>query len=136
MGATTPESRPVGAWVLFFILGMLLVVYGVYLVVLPSADPDHWRSYTTDPAVVAYLVDDFRATGGMTVAFGALTALTSARWFRAGDRWAWYAFWVFPLLFVWGMATTWAVVLWLVLLLAALTALGLSYRRFFPSPDS
>ena len=135
MDSSTQESRPVGAWVLFFVFGLLFVADGVYLVVLPSADPDHWRAYTTDPDVVAYLADDFRATGGLTVVFGALTALTSARWFRAGDRWAWYAFWIFPLLFAWGMATTWAVGLWLMLLLAALAALILSYRRFFPSPE-
>jgi len=132
MNSPRQESTPVGAWVLFFVFGLLFVAYGVYLAVLPWASPDHWRTYTTDPDVVAYLAEDFRATGGLTVAFGALTALASARWFRAGDRGAWYAFWVFPLLFAWGMATSWAVGLWLVLLLAALAGLVLSYRRFFP----
>jgi hypothetical protein len=114
---------------------MLFVAYGVYLAVLPTADPDHWRHYTTDPDVVAYLADEFRATGGLMVAFGALTSLTAARWFRSGDGWAWYAFWIFPVLFAWSMATTWAVALWLVLLLVTVVALLMSYRRFFPQPE-
>ena len=127
-----PPRKPIGSWGLFFAYGMFFVAYGVYLVVLPTADPDHWRYYTTDPDVVAYLADEFRATGGLTVAFGGLTSLIAARWFRAGDRWAWYAFWIFPVLFAWSMATTWAVALWLVLLLVTVVALVISYRRFFP----
>lgn len=126
------DPRPVGAWAFFFTLGVLFVIFGVYLVALPSADPDHWKSYTSDPDVVAYLADDFRSTGGFTVAFGMLTALVAARWFRSGERWAWYAFWIFPLLFVWEMATTWAAILWFLLLVATLAALIASYRRFFP----
>src|SRR5215212_3195993 len=98
MNSLPPGAKPVGAWVLFFALGLLMMAFGVYLAVLPSADPDHWRSYTTDPDVVAYLADDFRANGGMTVAFGFLTGVVSFRWFRAGDRWAWFSFWIFPIL--------------------------------------
>jgi len=122
----------VGAWVLFFVFGLLISVHGLYLIVLPSADPDHWKSYTSDADVISYLADDFRATGGMELAFGVLTMLVAARWFRAGDPWAWGAFWVFPILFAWGMVTTWAVLLWLVLLLVAVGGLLGTYRRFFP----
>jgi hypothetical protein len=38
---------------------------------------------------------------------------------------------VFPVLFAWGMVTTWAVLLWLVLLLAAAGTLVGTYGRFF-----
>lgn len=131
-GPRPPAPKPIAAWGLFFAYGLLFIAYGVYLAVLPSADPDHWRYYTTDPDVIAYLADDFRASGGLVVAFGALTLLTSVRWFRAGDPWAWWAFWIFPVLFAWNMATTWAVALWLLLLLATVAALVISYRRFFP----
>ncbi len=103
---------------------------------LPSVDPDHWRYYTDDPDVIAYLADDFRGIGGMTVAFGVLTAVAAAAWFRTADRRAWYAFWIFPALFAWGMATTWAVAVFLVLMLASTAALALSYRRFFPASTS
>lgn len=121
---------------LFFGVGLLLVAYGVYLVVLPTASPDHWEAYTTDPDVVAYLADDFRANGGLVVAFGLLTALSSVRWLRAGDPWAWYAFWVFPVLCVWEMVTTWAVALWALPLIVTVMALLLSYRGRTRSPGT
>jgi hypothetical protein len=132
MDSSRRAPEPAGAWVLFFAFGVLLAAHGVYLMVLPSVDPDHWRYYTTDADVIAYLADEFRATGGMEVVLGALTMIVSARWFRSGDRWAWSAFWLFPLLFGWGMVTTWAVLLWLLLLAAAVGGLLGSYRRFFP----
>jgi hypothetical protein len=94
-------SAPVGAWVLFFVFGVLFAAHGLYMIVLPSADPDHWKWYTQDADVIAYLGDEFRATGGTTVVLGALTMVMSVRWFRTGDRWAWFAFWLFPLLFAW-----------------------------------
>ena len=101
------EPGPVDAWVLFLVFGLLLAAHGLYMIVLPSAEPDHWRSYASDPDVVAYLVDDFRTSGGMEIALGALTIFVAVRWFRAGDPWAWWAFRVFPALFAWGMLTTW-----------------------------
>jgi hypothetical protein len=33
----------------FFLLGALLGVHAIYLMVLPSVEPDHWREFTTDP---------------------------------------------------------------------------------------
>ena len=65
------------------------------------------------------------------MALGTLTMLIAVRWFRAGDPWAWWAFWVFPALFAWGMVTTWAVLLWLLLFLAAVAALVATHGRFF-----
>ena len=117
----------------FFAFGVLFVAHGLYMILLPSADPDHWRFYTSDPDVVAYLADEFRASGGLEVVLGVLTMIAAVRWFRTGDPWAWWAFWVFPAVFAWGMATTWAWLLWLVLLLAAVGALIGTYRRFFAS---
>ena len=68
----------------------------------------------------------------MEIALGTLTTLLIAmRWFRAGDPWAWLAFWVFPVLFAWGMVTTWAVLLWLIVFLAAVGALAGTYGQLF-----
>jgi hypothetical protein len=49
----------------FFLLGALLGVHAIYLMVLPSVEPDHWREFTTDPKMLAYLADDFRSAGAM-----------------------------------------------------------------------
>ena len=73
--------------------------------------------------------------GGMEIALGALTIFVAMRWFRAGDPWAWWAFWVYPALFVWGMLTTWAVLLWLAMFLAAVVTLVGTYSRFFRGPQ-
>jgi hypothetical protein len=92
------NPEPVRAWTLFFVLGLLIAAHGLYLIMLPTTDPHHWRYYTSHAEVVAYLSDEFR---------------------------------VFPVLFAWGMVTTWAVLLWLVLLLAAAGTLVGTYGRFF-----
>ena len=38
------EPGPVDAWVLFLVFGLLIAAHGLYMIVLPSAEPDHWRS--------------------------------------------------------------------------------------------
>jgi hypothetical protein len=49
------DAEVIGSWGLFFTCGSFFVAYGVYLAVLPSADPDHWRYDTTGPDMIAYL---------------------------------------------------------------------------------
>ena len=39
-------------------LGLFIAAHGVYMIVLPTADPGHWRYYTSDADVIAYLADD------------------------------------------------------------------------------
>ena len=100
-------------WILFFLFGALLGAHAIYLMVLPSADPDHWRAFTSDPEMIAYLADDFRASGAMQLGFAIMSMTIAGRWFRLGDRWAWVLFWYFPVLFAWSIFTTWAVGLFL-----------------------
>jgi hypothetical protein len=56
-----PRLTRSSGWVVFFLLGALLGVHAIYLMVLPSVEPDHWREFTTDPKMLAYLADDFRS---------------------------------------------------------------------------
>ena len=74
-------------WILFFLFGALLGAHAIYLMVLPSADPDHWRAFTSDPEMIAYLTDDFRASGAMQLGFAIMSMTIAGRWFRLGDRW-------------------------------------------------
>lgn len=60
-----PRPTRSSGWVVFFLLGALLSVHAIYLMVLPSVEPDHWREFTTDPKMLAYLADDFRSAGAM-----------------------------------------------------------------------
>ena len=126
----SPRSR---TWIVFFLFGALLAAHAVYLMVLPSADPNHWRAFTTDPVMAAYLADEFRSAGAMQLGLAIFSMVIAGRWFRQGDRWAWFAFWYFPVLFVWSMFTTWAFAMWLVLAILALAMLMASLRRFLVS---
>jgi hypothetical protein len=120
-------------WILFFLFGALLGAHAIYLMVLPSADPDHWRAFTRDPEMIAYLTDDFRASGAMQLGFAIMSMTIAGRWFRLGDRWAWVLFWYFPVLFAWSIFTTWAVGLFLMLTLVAVAALVATHRQFYKS---
>ena len=126
------RSNTPPVWIVFILFGALIGVHAIYLMVLPTADPEHWRAFTNDPELIAYLADDFRSSGAMQLGFATMTAVIASRWFRRGDRWAWIIFWYFPVLFAWSILTTWAGGLFLVLTLVAIAALVASYRHFFP----
>jgi hypothetical protein len=125
-------ARPIGAWQTFTVLGVLLAAYSVYLIVLPSADPGHWRAFTTDPEMLRYLGDEFRSSGGITLGFSMFSIIMSVRWFKAGDPWAWALLWFHPLLYAWLSFTTWATGLWIFLVLVSSIALLLSMPRAKP----
>jgi hypothetical protein len=125
-GSGSPRRR---TWIVFFLFGVLLTAHAIYMMILPSADPDHWEAFTTDPVMIAYLADEFRSAGAMQLGFGIFSMVIAARWFRRGDRWAWFAFWYFPILFVWSMFTTWALPVFLILAVCAAGSLLLSASR-------
>lgn len=108
------------------VCGALLGVHAVYLVVLPTVDPLHWRAYTSDPVMLDYLADDFRASGGMQLALAVFSARAAATWLRRGDRTAWWLFWTFPLLFLWQAVSTWIWPLWVLLAMASVVVLVLN----------
>ena len=122
-------ARPNGAWQTFTVLGGLLSVYSVYLIVLPSADPAHWRAYTTDPEMLNYLGDEFRSFGAIALGFSLFSIIMSVRWFRAADPWAWAIMWFHPLLYAWLAFTTWATGVWIFLVLVSAVALLVSTPR-------
>jgi hypothetical protein len=123
------SARPAVAWQVFVILGALLGAHAVYLMVLPSVDPEHWREFTTDPEMLSYLRDEFRSSGAVQLGFSIFSIVVSVRWFRAGDPYAWAVLWFYPLLFTWLAFTTCATGLWVVLCLVAVAALLASLPR-------
>ena len=131
MDSNDSRSARTRMWIVFFLLGAFLAAHAIYMMVLPWADPNHWRAFTTDPVMTAYLADEFRSAGAMQLGFAIFSMVIAGRWFRRGDRWAWSAFWYFPILFVWSMFTTWAFTLWLVLAIVALGGLILASSPIF-----
>jgi hypothetical protein len=83
-----PRPTRSSGWVVFFLLGALLGVHAIYLMVLPSVEPDHWREFTTDPKMLAYLADDFRSAGAMQLGSAVMSMAVASRWFRLADPWA------------------------------------------------
>lgn len=82
-----PRPTRSSGWVVFFLLGALLGVHAIYLMVLPSVEPDHWREFTTDPKMLAYLADDFRSAGAMQLGSAVMSMAVAGRWFRLADPW-------------------------------------------------
>jgi hypothetical protein len=77
-----PRPTRSSGWVVFFLFGALLGVHAIYLMVLPSVEPDHWREFTTDPKMLAYLADDFRSAGAMQLGSAVMSMAVAGRWFR------------------------------------------------------
>lgn len=95
------------AWILFAIIGILTLAIAIGDVVLGAGgDPATTEAVTgiswgqlqaTDPAV-ANLVDlHARVVGVWLMGFALVTILIAATAYRHGRRWAWYAFWSWPL---------------------------------------
>ena len=103
--------------------------------VLPSADPDHWRGFTSDPEMIAYLTDDFRASGAMQLGFAIMSMTIAGRWFRSGDRWAWVLFGTFPSSLPGGYSRPGQSVCSLTLTLVAVAAPVATHRQLQKSAD-
>jgi hypothetical protein len=133
--SATESSEPTGSgpvWGLFLGLGVLFVVYGVYAMTLPILQPGHWDDITSDPDAVSYISVNFQWLGLLGFGLGILTMVAAYAAFRRGARWAWYAFWLYPLLFLLAIPFTWIGIGWSIFLLASSAGLLGTYRRFFP----
>ena len=131
-----PRPTRSSGWVVFFLLGALRGVHAIYLMVLPSVEPDHWREFTTDPKMLAYLADDFRSAGAMQLGSAVMSMAVAGRWFRLADPWAWGLFWYFPALCAWSMLTTWAVGLFLTVGAIAVVGARCHVPAVLPVPDT
>lgn len=146
------------SWIVFLVLGLIITLFGLGDILTGGATFESGEAPTlqgisgmtwqelgsTSPNaanMIGYLV---RAGGAHLFVFGLLSMIITATAFRRGERWAWYAMWLWPL---------WLVLVIVVLLSAykqpgpgippplvsgsifiGLTVLTLllSYRKFFP----
>jgi len=101
--------RPRHAWVLLAGPALLLSV-GVVGMMATGANPPMqfeadtgvtWAELTAAYPTVATLVSlEDLLLGASFGGLGLLTAIVAATRFRAGERWAWFALWVFPLVLI------------------------------------
>lgn len=120
------------AWAIFFLFGLLLLAYGFDAFSLPYRDPQHWDFLGTDKVVFDYLSMNFRWIGMLTVGFAIFTIAVSLTAYRRGERWAWYAFWYWPIFWVLAALYTWPGAFLLLFLIVSLVGLLRPYRKFFP----
>ncbi len=124
------------AWLLFTGFGALFLLYGVYALMLPSTQPNHWDFLTFDRDTVKYIAGNFWWLGMISIGFGILTIAISLTSFRKGERWAWYAFWLFPLFFLLAIPLTWPGLAWSPFVLLSVLALVLNARQVFSIEES
>jgi len=99
------------AWKVFAVLGVIVSLFGAgdigsggtsfqsgEAVLFSSMTGTTWDELRAANPGAAKLIDYlWRAEGAALVVVGLLTAAISLTALRRGDRWAWYAMWVFPL---------------------------------------
>jgi hypothetical protein len=84
------ESVPTRVgWICLLIVGAGILVFGLVTVLAPG---------TSDPALM-------RADGLASIGLGLFGVLMAAIPFRRGERWAWYAFWFYPVF--WAVHLIW-----------------------------
>ncbi len=92
-------------WAIPFGLGALLGLFGVGVIFM-GVDPNDFESSTavsweafnsTSPEVARYLDRVERLLGAITFGFGAWTSVVAYVYLRKGDRIAWRAMWLVPI---------------------------------------
>lgn len=149
MVAPTAEKAYVkNAWVILFVLGLISTVGGIAFVAQGGRGRAEVLKYLTGltwdelltrvPGIGSFLAEVQTVLDTYEVGFG--IAVMAISWFsyRKGERWAWYALWIVPLVVLSitlndvraGMSLSGF--LGIPLLALSLLGLLLPYRKFFP----
>ncbi|OGO57064.1 MAG: hypothetical protein A2Z32_00550 [Chloroflexi bacterium RBG_16_69_14] len=106
-GAPGNAGRGRRAWLLFFGLGVLAAIAAPFLLVGNAPDPPSPEGFTglsaaaiatRIPGMAGYISSISTQLGNFMLTSGVLMAAIAIGPFRRGERWAWYALWVVPLL--------------------------------------
>jgi hypothetical protein len=123
------------AWIYFAVLCGSVLPIALLGYVAPSTTLDIWARFghdvpavvAADPAALSYVefIGHWAMTG--TIGFDLFGLLIAVTAFRRGERWAWLAFWYWPVLFVTHFVTyesgfQYAQLVWTALSVAALLA--------------
>jgi len=111
---------------------------GIDAVDFQAATGKDWVVFTpANPAAAGYLEKILALVGVGYASFGLLAGVIAAIPYRSGERWSWYAMWIFPI----GLALTTAIFLitaselvyfYGVVTLVAIIGMLLPLRKFFP----
>ncbi|QQG48896.1 MAG: hypothetical protein HY247_00840 [archaeon] len=137
------------AWVIFFIFGLLSVISSpIGLLGIPPnpPSPESATGLTSSqiaariPGISDYIGSIARQLGNFMLAMGVLTMGIAAVPFRRGEKWAWYIFWILPILLIIQLTNSflstpgggfgWQFDFAFIFII--LLGLFLPYRKFFP----
>lgn len=156
MDASGEKGYAKHVWIIFLVFGIGAVTAGLSILAsVIQVDPpsaERTTGLTLDqlaarvPGIDAYVSGLARQLGNFMIAMGVLLTGIAAVPFRRGDRWAWYACLIMPVLVGVQLANSFAIYnftsggfLWqwdLVSLVVVLAGLVMSYRTFFPKDRS
>ncbi len=134
------------AWVLLFVSSALFLLTSVFFIhsffVMPyvanTGDLSHVLAGS--PSIATWMRGIFRDTAIAQLGVGVFGMSIAAVSFRRGERWAWYALWYLPVVFLAYIGSQAelgnSVVPPSVLFIASLLGLLLPFRRFWPKSKS
>ncbi len=137
-------SRGRRAWLLFFMLGVVAAITAPILLLGHPPDPPSPEGFTglsSDeiaariPGMSDYISSISTQLGNFILTTGVLMAAIAAGPFRRGEKWAWYAFWVVPLMLFIQFVNSRGGLGWqfdLGLMFATIAGLLWPFRLFFP----
>jgi hypothetical protein len=107
ISAVGDANRGRRAWLLFFVLGVIAVIAAPILLLGFPPDPPSPERFTglssTEiaariPGMSGYVSSIATQLGNFMLTSGVLIAAVAFGPFRRQEKWAWYAFWVIPLM--------------------------------------
>ncbi len=137
------------AWTIFFAIGLLFLIAGLLYSINPTPRPENFASATgkdwnqfqaSYPTVAFYFESATRFWALLSLTGFVLLMAVSFESYRRGVKWAWYAFWMVPLVLLAFSAdfltydgpTSYLFLGSLFLFSMSLLGLLLPYRKFFP----
>ncbi len=99
------------AWIVFIVIAVIFVLFGIGDVIRGmDADPAiaesiagiPWEDLQDSSPAIAYLIDLMVRSQGFTIIVLSILSIAITLYaFKPGERWAWYALWIWP---IWNLA--------------------------------
>jgi hypothetical protein len=97
------KSVPWISWGPLTTVAVFAALSALWVALTPAADQTElagrtWEEFARQDPDVAYLLSrQLQTLGTLGAGFGVLAAVTALVPYRRGERWAWYALWLFPI---------------------------------------
>ena len=144
LGSAAEKSYPKYAWIINFVVGLLLVIsspIGLSGIPPNPPSPEGTTGLTLDqiaariPGMMAYISSIARQLGNFMLAMGVMIMGIAAVPHRRGEKWAWYVSWILPVVIIIQLINSnggYLLQLDFAFMFIVLAGLFLPYRKFFP----